>query len=458
MAKKIKEKILKQKFRSISGNITILVLIMGLVVIVMSSSMVAYLYRDIGFTELDENKLKALNIAEAGISNMFLNIEKYNNFEISSLPVSPYIENIYIGEDIAGNYTVNHESYSVGGNYKIYGYSITSKGTDNSGQSRTVKVNLLTLNIYDFIYSESALSGAENIAGNTTIVGPFLVNGELDQTVGTAQFLEGPLFVKENIVIGGSASIGEADTPISLFLGGSMFNNNGNKIDPLNPSGTEYVYVSDLHDSDFNIKIPDIDNAYITFLENMGASIINGDLYIQNESIIVDGTILVNHDSLDYLNFKNGTLEIGGNIVIHGNIYIGEATGVKYSINYLGRANLVSTGDIYISSQLIPGSFTNFPEEDLLALISQQSIYLNLNGSLGGTGVENPNAAIMSLANLDTELENGVILRGGSISKSLYMNENASIYYEAGISEHLPDNVPIFGNILFTVDWQELIN
>ena len=151
-------------------------------------------------------------------------------------------------------------------------------------------------------------------------------------------------------------------------------------------------------------------------------------------------------------------MEIGGNIVVHGNIYIGEVTGVKYTISYLGRANLVSTGDIYISSQLIPGSFTNFPEEDLLALISQQSIYLNLNGSLGGTGVENPNAAIMSLSNLDTELENGVILRGGSISKSLYMGENASIYYEGGISEYLPDNVPIFGNILFTVDWQELID
>ena len=127
------KKILKIKFNSIRGNITILVLIMALAIIVLTSSMVAYLYRDVGFTELDENKLKALNIAESGISNMFLNIEKYNNNEISSLPASPYTENIYTDEDIAGSYTVSHESYSIGGNYKIYGYAITSTGVDKSG-------------------------------------------------------------------------------------------------------------------------------------------------------------------------------------------------------------------------------------------------------------------------------------------------------------------------------------
>ncbi len=451
------KKILKIKFNSIRGNITILVLIMALAIIVLTSSMVAYLYRDVGFTELDENKLKALNIAEAGISNMFLNIEKYNNDEIASLPNSPYTENIYTDSEIAGSFTINHESYSVGGNYQIFGYSVSSKGIDSSGESRTVKVNLLTLNIYDFIYSEQALSGAENIAGNTTIVGPFLVNGDLDVTVGTAQFLEGPLFVKENIVIGGSASIGEVDSPISLFLGGAMFNIDSDKIDPLNPAGNEYVYVNDLHSSAFNISIPEIDNTYIAFLENLGATVINGDLYIQNETMTVDGTIQVDHDGEDYLNFKNGTLEIGGNIVVHGNIYIGESIGVKYTISYVGKANLVATGDIYIRSQLIPDSFTNFPADDLLVLTAQQNVYIHLNGSLGGTGVENPNAAIMCIANLDTELENGVVLRGSTISNSLFTDQNAYIYYEPGISNYMPAGVPRFGNVLYTIDWQELI-
>jgi len=457
MAKKKIGKILNIRFKGISGNITILVLIMALAVIVLTSSMVTFLYRDVGFTELDENKLKALNIAEAGISNMFLNIEKYNNGEISKLPDSPYTENIYMDSEIAGFFTIDHESYSVGGNYEIFGYSVSSKGTDSSGESRTVKINLLTLNIYDFIYSEQALSGAENIAGNTTIVGPFLVNGDLDVTVGTAQFLEGPLFVKENIIIGGSASIGDIDFPISLFLGGSMFNLNSSKIDPLSPAGNEYIYVNDLHNSAFNISIPEIDSTYIAFLENLGASVIIGDLYIQDEEITVDGTMSVNHDSLDFLKFKNGKLEIGGNIVVKGNIYIGESIGVKYTISYLGKANLVSTGDIYIESQLIPASFTNFPSEDLLVLTSQQNIYMYLNGSLGGTGVENPNAALMSIANLSTELENGVVLRGSTISNTLYTDQNAYIYYEPGISNYMPAGVPRFGNVLYTIDWQELI-
>ncbi len=459
MFKKKKEKTLKHKFKNSCGNITILVLIMALVVLVLTSSMVAYLYRDVGFTELDKNKLRALNLAEAGIANMFLNIEKYNNNEISNLPTSPYTENVYTDSGIAGDYTVSHESYYVGSSFKIHGYSVTSKGTDNSGESRTVKVNLLSLNIYDFIYSQQAVSSAENIAGNTSIVGPFLVNGSLDLTVGSAQFLEGPLFVKEDIIIGGNASIGEADAPIVLFMGGSMFNVSGDLIDPLNPSGNEYIYVSDIYDIDFDIYKPAIDSTYISFLENQGAAVVEGDLHLSDNTITVNGVVQSTiGDAQNYIRHNNGILEIGGNIVVYGNIQLGEIPGRNFTIKYSGKANFAATGDIVIYSQTIPVTFTNFPSEDLLILTSLQNISLELHQAIGGSGIDDPNAALMCISNMETNLTTGSILRGGSISGSMSAAQNVVIYYEDGINNHLPVSVPSFGDILFPVDWQETIS
>ena len=67
------------------GNITILVMIMGFAVILLTTAMVGYIFHDVKFTEQDKDRLRALNIAEAGISNMFANIEKHYN-DGTSLP------------------------------------------------------------------------------------------------------------------------------------------------------------------------------------------------------------------------------------------------------------------------------------------------------------------------------------------------------------------------------------
>lgn len=457
----IKRSIYNKIFKSTRGSTFILVFIIGLVVLFAVSTMMSFLYRDIQFGKLDENKLQALSLAEAGISNMFLNIEKLNNEEINKLPNSPYTLNVDIDGGTAGSYTVKHDSYSTGEEYALHGYRIISTGTETSGIKRSVQVRVLTLNIYDFIYSEQSLSSAQNIAGNTLIYGPFLVNGELDVTVGDAQFLLGPLLVKNNIIIGGNASIGEPGTPISLFLGGSIFDINGSKIDPLNP-GDENIYVSNFFNSVFNIYLPTIDDSYIAHvLDTCLALEINGNLFIGDGEIEVDGIALneivelVGYES--YIDFDvNNYLNISDNIVVHGNITIGESIGVPYTIKYAGSGNLIATGDIDVRSQLVPASYANFPEDDLIALVSLQDINLLLNGALGGTGYDNPNAALMCIGSGLITLENGVILRGSTVSDSLIMSNNAAVYYEPGIGDYLPDGVPKFKNILFTLDWQEI--
>ncbi len=53
-----------------------MVLIIGLVIIVAITALTQFMFKDIIFTKLDESKLKALNIAEAGISNIFSKYRK----------------------------------------------------------------------------------------------------------------------------------------------------------------------------------------------------------------------------------------------------------------------------------------------------------------------------------------------------------------------------------------------
>ncbi len=60
------------------GNVFLLVLIISFVAIFLITAMVQFLFRDIGFIELDEGELKALNIAEAGLSNWYLKFDKFS--------------------------------------------------------------------------------------------------------------------------------------------------------------------------------------------------------------------------------------------------------------------------------------------------------------------------------------------------------------------------------------------
>jgi len=446
--KKMKNNLFKL---SNKGNITVLVLIIVLVVILGTTAMVGYLFNDIKFSELDKGKLRALNIAEAGISKMFLEIEKYNKGEISSLPDSLVdVPVVTGGGEIEGYYSVTHESYSTGGSFPILGYSIISTGTDKSGAIRKVRVNVLTMNIYDFIFSQDTLSSAQNIAGNTTIVGPFLVNGELDIVLGNAAFLEGPLLVKGNIIIGGNSSIGETSNPINLFMGGSMFDNNGTKIDPLNPPGNVDVYVDNLYNSVFSIYLPEIDDDYMNSVVASGAKEITGDLFIGNGIIEVNGVEIVGGYP-GYLEFFGGALHLDKNTVVYGDITFG---GQNDTIEYSGKANLISTENIYIYSQLIPVGFINFPEDHLLGVVSKNDIYLYLKS---GGSYDIPGAALMAIANNMIELDNGVVLRGSSVSDNLTMGQNAKVYFEAGIGDCLPIGMPEFNNILFSLDWQEII-
>jgi hypothetical protein len=440
------------------GSTFTLVLIMGFVVIVLTLSMVGYVFRDIGFTELDEDNSKAFNLAESGISNMFYYIDQYNQGIIEEIPgeyigdeTYSYDEDVKDEEsgEVVGDFTIEYQIVGIGWEELLRGYNITSTGREEySDIEKTVEVSVLSLNVYNLIFSGEAM-GASQIAGNTNITGPLFVDGDFGLLLGNSSFLGGPLFVKGDLDVSGSSSIGSIDEPIILFLGGNL---NGSEYDPINPPSN--VYVSYFYDTVLDIELPVIDDAYINSLVAAGALVINGDLYIGDEVIELNGAEVAGGYP-GYLEFIGGVLEIDKNTVVYGDIEIGDSTGPKYTIGYSGKANMVSTGSITVGSQIVANNMAEYPTDSLLVLLSKNNISFDLTNQNGGT-FNDPSAAVMIIANGTIDTSTDAFIRGSCVSDVLIMGQNTHIYYEPGIADELRA-VPGLDSGIFTLEWQEII-
>lgn len=441
------------------GNVFLLVLIIGVVVIFTMTAMIQFLFRDIGFVELDEGNLKALNIAEAGLSNWYLKFDRFSNGMDPSFQFDDsYIENVYEDGNIIGSFQVDYSpDIQQEWQFTPFGYAVISKGTDSeSGRERTVRVRVVSLNLYDFIFSEEAMGSAQ-IAGQTLITGPLFVVGNLDMIIGSSAIKEGPLFVLGDITVTGSSTIGTADWPILLFMGGKMYEYNGPEIDPMNPPHNVEVFVDEFHNVMVEINLPEIDDEYLDMVRGLDTLEITGDLTIGNRVLKING-VDASAQLAGYLEFIDGILYINGNVIVNGNINIGKSTGPKYTIRYSGHSNLISTGNINVGSRVIPDQWYDFPESSLMTLISQQDVMLDTTNAQGGSGENDPHFAGMIISNNEVELSTKAVLNGSTVSHTLMLGLNSEIYYRYGIGEFLGPAVPQFNNILLVYSWQEIID
>ncbi|MES0341316.1 MAG: hypothetical protein ABUK08_03275 [Candidatus Humimicrobiaceae bacterium] len=441
------------------GNVFLLVLIITFAAIFLITAMVQFLFRDVGLIEVDEGELKALNIAEAGLSNWYLKFDKFSAGEDPDFEFDDsYTENVYEDGDIVGTFTVDYSpDIENEWQYTPFGYSVVSGGTDiESGFTRTVRVRLISLDLYDFIFSEEAMGSAQ-IAGNTNITGPLFVVGDFGMVTGDSIFQEGPLFVLGDIIVAGSSQIGAPDWPILLFMGGKMYENNGPEVDPIDPPGNVEVYVAEFHNIMIDISLPEIDEAYLNEVRGLGGVLeINGDLYIGDEELEIIGPD-AGKALTGYLEFLDGTLNINGNIIVSGDINIGKPAP-KYTIEYDGHANLIATGNINAYSRIIPEDWYSFPETSLITLITQQNIYLDMTTAQGGSGENDPNIAAMVISNNAVETTTGTVLTGSSVSHELILGQGSKMFYRYGIGEFLGPAVPQFNDLLLVYSWQEIIN
>ncbi|MDD3776551.1 MAG: hypothetical protein PHN32_02965 [Actinomycetota bacterium] len=430
------------------GNATILVLIMAIAIVIGIMAMISFVFRDINFTKIDEENLRALNLAEAGIANFQYQL-KLHLEGIQELPELGYSQNVIDEDSIEGSYTLNYEQVYEG--ETLSGYDVVSTGIDSSQRQRTIKVFIniepvMPINIYEYIYSAQSINYGDLSASGTSIIGPFFTNGDLNLTGGVS-FIRGPLHVHGNILLGGNSSIGQAEEPIQLYLSGTMKNINGQTIDPLNPGGLGQVYVSQLFNQPAEMPMLTIDDSYLQSLENK--VVIDGDLTINEGRITAQGV-----DS--HLFFDNqGILNIDGNVVVNGKVTIGSKIKAPYTVYYKGKGKIISTGDIIIYHQLITAD--DFPQQSLLILLSTSDINLDFGKSAG-----KPDGRLVAVSTQNIKLEENTEIVGSIIGKHLEIDNNSTIYYEPMLKDYLPQDLPqsqigLDSNLIIE-NWQEIRN
>jgi hypothetical protein len=213
-----------------NGNISILVLIMSLAIILLTTAMIGYIFHDIGFTELDKGKLRALHFAESGISNMHLKIDKFYNEE-AVLPSTGYTENIEDNGEVQGSFIIDYEYNDDNSEFPYY--IVTSTGIDKSGVERKVRVRInvilqpATAEIYDYAYTGQTATFSGNYKPAD---GPFYTEGDLYLTAGSAilqEYNSGPIVIKGNLYMSGDATLINLE---SLSVGGNVVMGNSAKI------------------------------------------------------------------------------------------------------------------------------------------------------------------------------------------------------------------------------------
>jgi|GEM_PF-1373146 len=523
--------------RKRNGNVTVLVLMLVLVALFLISTMVRYVYRDVGFTELDENELRALNLAEAGISDMYLQLDRYYNAGSDGLPDSPYTLQISSQGEAQGDVIVSYTIEPSAGNTSSY--IITANGTDRSGVSRQVRVrinvtqqNSIAMDIFDFIYinnsatydnNSQAIEGpfytegdlilansgmlqssaegpiivegdltmtgdatnlnstALSVGGNVLIEGSSRINGGLVSIGGSLTMtgntriddgLESPMIVMGDIDMEGSPEIGEVGMDLVLSHHGSIDLPWGNDYSlfihaDLDDSGTNpFVF----EDPQYNVS--DIISHVQTEIEG-DALVIDGDVFIYAIENRADRVLFDHNNAYGRLKLSQEDgkyiLDIDGNIIINGNLIIGDdvwwdQTGPHTNtIYYRGRGLIYTTGSINSLTWLKPLDPSGFPVDDFMVMVSENNIVFDVfRFDWVLRQCSEPSLFVTAVANNLIDIKKGT-LKGTTIAGgNLLVNKDfAKVCYLEDLKTYLPSELPAgspgggTGSITFTQEWQE---
>ena len=531
------------KIKKMRGNTTIVVLIISFVIMMSMTTLVGYMFRDIIFTRFDEGKFKALNIAEAGLADMYSNIEKFYNEEISNLPSSGYSRDVTdSGGDVQGSFTITYdEMYNE--DDELTNYIINSVGTDaGSGETREVEVNLAVsfsteVNIFDYIYSNGSITfddltlwegnpffnGPTYIRGNVTLrllegryfigEGKLLIGGNLD--MGERSEIEdaGPINVGGNIEMSGRAYI-EHDfeeymivmRDIRMTGNSQIGQSSGNRINLCCEGvidvegGARLYYDPPLGDDIFdppnfnpgvyvNNFMVQIEGPPENFLE-IDSGDMTGDDFIIDISLLPvtppyefsrssgDNSIRFWYDEVA----DNYYLEVLGNVLVDGNIIIGEdiedlnLDPPDNDIYYLGKGKLIATGSIDASCGLVPTDMGDFPGDSLLVLMTPGNLDISINNDSSCYNNfygdhEDPDLCILGITGGTATLSRHTAVLGSILAGQIdavdldgllgwLIGSFATIGYQDGLSDSVPEDMPMlyYGGATFNKEWQEVID
>jgi hypothetical protein len=447
--------------RDEKASALIVTFIVGIAVLIIGSIILYLVLSELKFVSYDEKEVKAFDVAEAGISKSI--------WELKATGSLPDIEYTVVTAD--GTAYVNSSMEN-----NNFSWIITSRGVEDSGVERTIKIEAFVFNVWGTMFSNTTLSthgGA--VTGNASVTGPFYCKQDLELT-GTTEIKVGPLFIRNGNLIFDSASVsvGTLAEPIDLFVTGNPIDGQGNYYEPYNGSNNSKLYVDTFSHSTPDISLPplgaseigtarndakhestsscqkvlDIDNQ-----TNSNSNLQITSTAVQSRTNLITNMLLDNAEGsefwLDYTDSNKYVLHINGTVFVDGDVTFGGP-----DIFYEGKGTIVATGNIYINSKLKPVNGT-FPNINILGVATPASITMNTQND-PSSSFTSPDVALAAYSTVNTTIEKDIQYRGSLVSGLLTFKNNPDLYTDGLLSQHLPPNMP--GSdylIIWTPNWQE---
>lgn len=189
--------------------------------------------------------------------------------------------------------------------------------------------------------------------------------------------------------------------------------------------------------------------SYMTYLQTVGLNII-GPL------TITPGTAYGPVSDLRGNSFQvdaAGNISIQGIVYVNGDIRLARSSGSK-TLQYSGRGTLVSTGNIYVSTDLTPNSPT-FPTNNAMGMIARRRIEL---ATQGGDSQLSMAGAFYAQEQVVSQKQNEI---AGSFVASYFSMQNVPHMYQVpALSRNLPPGMPGSGVIVIKTirvdSWREV--
>lgn len=452
---------------------------------------------------------KALNLADAGVDHVTW------LFKTKSFPESYMNQIMEIDFGSEGRCRFKVTEGSAGFEKIIY-----SVGYAPHGYKKAVKVTIFSMNIWDLLLSagnqnpDRRPGGSGGIEGNGRVVGPLYVRGGLPNLSGTFDIYEGPLFIKNGILVKQSSAgyVGTSAEPIRAYIDGNeygaTFRKSGNSVVPIDPwSPGLNVYISNLSRKVPDIEFPALTPSELERLRNVasqegadnilpsypqGASKINFNESpitanvrtglsmpgISNYKVIdEDGSInqsigtltldtqkfgfvdvnsdgVVNNLDTQYFEFAfDGTVS-PKSLYINGIVFIDGNLTINGPVLYMGKGTFIVNGSITINNTLLAGS--NYPQVNALGLGVKRDTYIN-------TGSANDDIDDVQVA-LFTE---GDVVFTGNNSKfygtliagfiDMTSAQNIKLVLADAMPGNLPPSLPASESNIVTIQgWKEI--
>ena len=298
-------------------------------------------------TKREDQKNKALYIAESGINNYLFNLNKDPDY---------FNNSTHPGETSWQTYDQGEYSLSVTPLTAAVGVEIIASGRTNIKndnktvkQHRKIKATIQKRSFLKYMY----FTNHETTEGTGSRI--WLITGET---------LKGPVHSNDFININGSPVFQAKATTARTFY----------------PSVGRAVFQLGYEENVQPLEMPSTNNELKTWGQN-GGYYYNGLTYLTLNS---NGTIDVSNSSA----LSSGPTGVGLSLPGNGVIYVDGATSTKYSSlsgnvfiegTFKGNMTVASKGDIYITDDIVYANKTR----DMLGLIAENYVYINHSDSRG---------------------------------------------------------------------------